>query len=65
MQRIRRVKVAPARGGSFYESAFVFDETDDKLEVLLADDHVFEVVFFDKITLVSDCGKYQIPHIEL
>lgn len=65
MQRIRRVNVAPARGGFFFESAFVFDETDDEMEVLLADDEHFEVLTFDKETLVSACGRFQIPHIEL
>jgi hypothetical protein len=65
MQRIRRVKVAPARGGFPYENAFIFDETDDQLEVLLTDDDRFEVIIFDKEKLVSTCGGYQIPHIEL
>ena len=65
MQRIRRVKVGPARGGFFYEDAFVFDETESEMEVLLADDEHFEVLTFDKGTLVSACGRFQIPHIEL
>lgn len=65
MQRIRRVKVGPARGGFFYEDAFVFDETESEMEVLLADDEHFEVLTFDKETLVSACGRFQIPHIEL
>jgi hypothetical protein len=65
MQRIRRVKVAPARGGFAFENAFVFDETDSEMEVLLADDEHFEVLTFDKETLVSACGRFQIPHIEL
>lgn len=65
MHRIRRVNVGPAKGGTFFESAFIFDETDTELEVLIADDHNFEVVIFDKETLVSTCGRYQIPHIEL
>ena len=49
----------------FFESAFCFDETDDKMEVLLVDDEHFEVLTFDKETLVSECGRFQIPHIEL
>lgn len=65
MQRIRRVNVGPARGGFFFENAFVFDESEDHLEVLLADDEHFEVLTFDKETLVSACGRFQIPHIEL
>jgi hypothetical protein len=59
------VKVAPSKGGFFYENAFVFDETENQLEVLLADDDHFEVVVFDREKLVSTCGNYQIPHIEL
>ena len=65
MRRIRRVNVAPAKGGFFYKDAFVFDENEEQLEVLLADDEHFEVIVFDKETLVSTCGRYQIPHIEL
>jgi|LakMenEpi03Aug12_release.lakeMendotaPanAssembly.Ray.scaffolds.fasta_scaffold945196_3 hypothetical protein len=64
MRRIRRVSVAPTKGGLF-ENAFVFDETESEMEVLLADDEHFEVLTFDKDSLVSTCGKYQIPHIEL
>jgi hypothetical protein len=59
------VNVAPAKGGFFYKDAFVFDENEEQLEVLLADDEHFEVIVFDKETLVSTCGRYQIPHIEL
>jgi hypothetical protein len=65
MQRIRRVNVGPRKGGFFFENAFVFDETDDHLEVLLVDDDRFEVIVFDKEKLISTCGNYQIPHIEL
>jgi hypothetical protein len=62
MRRIRRVSVAPTKG-SLFENAFVFDEDDEQLEVLLADDEHFEVIIFNKDSLVSTCGKYQIPHI--
>lgn len=65
MRRIRRVSVAPAKGGYFFENAFVFDETEDQFEVLIADDEHFEVLIFDRETLVSECGRFQIPHIEL
>jgi hypothetical protein len=65
MRRIRKVRVAPVTGGFSYESAFIFDETEDQLEVLLTDDDRFEVIIFDREKLVSTCGKYQIPHIEL
>jgi hypothetical protein len=59
------VNVASIRGGSFFKDAFVFDENDKQFEVLLADDELFEVIFFDRESLVSTCGNYQIPHIDL
>lgn len=52
-------------GGEAGSPAFLFDETDENFEVLIADDFNFDVYFFDKKTLVSQCGKWQIAHADL
>ena len=41
-------------------NAFIFDETDTDFEVLVADDDHFEVLFFDKGSTVTACGRFQI-----
>lgn len=63
--RICKIKVYPAHGGEAGPTAFLFDETDESFEVLIADDFNFDVYFFDKKTLVSRCGKWQICHADL
>ncbi len=40
--------------------AFIFDETDTDHEVLLADDDHFEVLFFDKGSTFTACGRFQL-----
>jgi hypothetical protein len=52
-------------GGEAGIPAFLFSETDENFEVLLAGDYIFDIFFFDKETLVSRCGKWQIIHADL
>lgn len=63
--RICKIKVYPAHGGEAGPPAFLFAETDENFEVLIADDAIFDVFFFDKETLASRCGKWQIIHADL
>jgi hypothetical protein len=40
--------------------AFVFDETDTDFEVLLTDDNHFEVLFFNRESTLTACGRFQL-----
>ena len=55
--RIRKVKIASGCGGET-EEAFIYNETDEYYEVLLASQDEFTVLFFDKSTLTDGGGQH-------
>ena len=59
MQRVRKAQVCPVNSDVCI-NAFIFDETDTDFEVLLADDDHFEVLFFDKGSTLTACGRFHI-----
>ncbi len=59
MQRIRKALVRLTDSDGHID-AFIFDETDTDFEVLLADDDHFEVLFFNRESALTACGRFQL-----
>jgi hypothetical protein len=59
VQRIRKAQVCLVSSGEHVD-AFVFDETDTDFEVLLTDDNHFEVLFFNRESTLTACGRFQL-----